>query len=201
MTDTTGATGAPAPRGLQTFRDGDFPYYTLTFVLGPDPAELLLRMGADPDSLALRDGIDLEEDFPDDLLDDEQPVVTTGTDNGWTWAWEQGGAHGLDERVLRAVSAGTEAVVLHHNEDANRFKYAADGTVLADICDLLPFEPAGTEPSRLTRCLRPLGFLPGGPVPPYGLLSLAESAFGLGLTVPGVVDDLRTSGRLRPLPE
>ncbi|MFJ5880358.1 DUF6461 domain-containing protein [Kitasatospora cineracea] len=126
-TDPTGATGTPARRDLQLFRDGDFPHYTLTFVLGPDPAELLLRMGADPDTLALRDGIDLEEDFPDGLFDDEQPVVTTGTDNGWTWAWEQGGTHGLDERVLRA--------------------------------------------------------------------------FGLGLTHPAGVDDPRTSGRLRPLPE
>ncbi|MBT2450807.1 hypothetical protein J7F03_27790 [Streptomyces sp. ISL-43] len=52
-------TSAHAGRDLEMFRVGDFPLYTLTFVRGLSPLELLTRMGADPETLALRDGIDV----------------------------------------------------------------------------------------------------------------------------------------------
>ncbi|MFD9444754.1 DUF6461 domain-containing protein [Streptomyces sp. NPDC060006] len=76
------------------------------------PAELLTRMAVDPETLALRDAVDRSDDSGDDLFDDEEPVVTSGIDSPWTWAWEQGDVHGLDERILSIVSVGTEAVVL-----------------------------------------------------------------------------------------
>lgn len=43
-------------RGLDLFREGDSPIYTLTFVRDLTPAELLTRMAVDPETLALRDG-------------------------------------------------------------------------------------------------------------------------------------------------
>ncbi|MEV4190466.1 DUF6461 domain-containing protein [Streptomyces toxytricini] len=77
--------------------------------------------------------MDLSDDFGGDLLDDEEPVVTTGVDGSWTWAWEQGGVHGLDERILSVVSVGTDAVALHYNEKPMHwFKYAVDGDVIVD---------------------------------------------------------------------
>ncbi|MGW5591290.1 hypothetical protein ACWEWF_46565, partial [Streptomyces sp. NPDC003857] len=78
---TISATG----RGLDQFR-GDIPIYTLTFAKGLSPTELLTRMGVDPDTLALRDPMDLHDDFGDTLYDEDEPVVTTGTDGAWTWA-------------------------------------------------------------------------------------------------------------------
>ncbi|NUK04337.1 hypothetical protein HRW23_34350 [Streptomyces lunaelactis] len=48
-------TKSNAGRGLDMFRDGDFPIYTLTFVRDLPPAELLTRMRVDPTTLALRD--------------------------------------------------------------------------------------------------------------------------------------------------
>ncbi|MFD6799709.1 DUF6461 domain-containing protein [Streptomyces cyaneofuscatus] len=195
-------TGTHADRGLEMFRVGDFPLYTLTFVRDTSPTELLSRMGVDPESLALRDGMDLADDFGDDLYDGEEPVVTTGVDGSWTWAWEQGGVHGLDQRILSAVSRGTEAVALHHNEKPMYwFTYAVDGEVVVDFHTLQAIEPTGQDPTRLDDHMRPLGLVPGAWDPLHAVLSLVENAFGIRLTQPAEVDDPRLSGRLGPLPE
>ncbi|MFD7278566.1 DUF6461 domain-containing protein [Streptomyces sp. NPDC059862] len=187
-------------RGLDLFRKGDFPFYTLTFVRSLPPVELLTRMGVDPSTLALRDAMDLSDDLGDDLFDDEEPVVTTGIDGSWTWAWEQGGMHGLDERILGAVSAGTEAVVLHYNEKPMHwFKYAVRSDVIVDFHTLQAIEPAGQDPMRLEEFMRPLGLVPGHVAPLHSVPGLVENAFGIRLAKPGEVDDERWSGRLRPL--
>ncbi|MEU8687561.1 DUF6461 domain-containing protein [Streptomyces sp. NPDC048665] len=194
-------TSTDADRGLDIFRDGDFPFYTLTFARDLPPEELLTRMRVDLTTLTLRDGTDLADDFGDDLLDDDEPVVTTGIDGSWTWAWEQGGTHGLDERILSAVSAGTEAVALHYNEKPMHwFKYAVGGEIIVDFHTLQAIEPAGHEPARLDEVMRPLGLVPGQAAPLHSVLGLVENAFGIRLTKPGEVDDERWSGRLRPLP-
>jgi hypothetical protein len=192
---------AETGRGLDLFREGDFPFYTLTFVRDLPPAELLTRMGVDPGTLALRDAMDLSDDLGDDLLDDEEPVVTSGIDGSWTWAWEQGGVHGLDERILGHVSVGTEAVVLHYNEKPMHwFKYAVGGEVVVDFHTLQAIEPAGQDPAHLDAVMRPLGLVPGQVAPLHSVLALVENAFDIRLRQPDV-DDERWSGRLLPLPD
>jgi hypothetical protein len=195
-------TSGETRRGLDLLREGDFPFYTLTFVRDLPPVELLTRMGVDPATLALRDAVDLSDDFGDTLYDDDEPIVTTGGDGSWTWAWEHGGMHGLDETILAAVSAGTEAVVLHYNEKPMHwFKYAVRGEVVVGFDTLQAIEPSGQDPARLDEFMRPLGLVPGQVAPLYGVLALAEDAFGIRLTEsPGDVDDERWSGALRPLP-
>ncbi|MFD7324166.1 DUF6461 domain-containing protein [Streptomyces sp. NPDC059875] len=189
-----------ADRGLDFFR-GDVPIYTLTFAKDVSPTELLTRMGVDPDTLALRDPQDLVADFGDTLLDEDEPVVTTGTDGAWTWAWEQGGSHGLDERILSRVSRGTEAVALSYNEKpVHWFTFAIDGDVIVDFHTLQPIDPTGRAPHRLDDFMRPLGLIPGRPAPLHSVLTLAENAFGLRVT-PATDDDERWSGSLLPLPE
>ncbi len=184
------------------FREGDFPFYTLTFVRDLPPEELLTRMRVDPTTLALRDGTDLLDDFGDDLFDDDEPVVTTGVDGSWTWAWEEGGTHGLDERILSAVSAGTEAVALHYNEKPMHcFKYAVSGEIIVEFDTLQAMEPGGREPARLDGIMRPLGLVPGRVAPLHSVLGLVENAFGISLTNPREADDECWSGRLRPLPD
>ncbi|MEV4943752.1 DUF6461 domain-containing protein [Streptomyces zaomyceticus] len=188
-------------RGLDVFREGDLPFCTVTFVRDLTPAELLTRMAVDPETLALRDAADLAGDLGEDLMDDEEPVVTSGVDGSWTWAWEQGGTHGLDERILRTVSAGTEAVVLHFDEKPMHwFKYAAGGEVVVDFHTLQAIEPAGQDPARLDDTMRPLGLVPGRAAPLHSVLALAENAFGIRLRQPAEVGDARWSGRLLPLP-
>jgi hypothetical protein len=187
-------------RGLDHFR-ADIPIYMLTFARNLSPTELLTRMGVDPDTLALRDPMDLGDDFGDTLLDEDEPVVTTGTDGAWTWAWEQGGRHGLDERILSRVSQGTEAVALYYNDKPmHLFKYAVDGDIIVDFHTLQPIEPTGLDPQRLDEFMRPLGLIPGPPDPLYSVLALAENAFGLRVT-PARDDDERWSGSLLRLPE
>lgn len=189
-------------RGLDVFREGDFPIYTLTFVRDLSPAELLTRMGVDPETLALRDAVDLSDDLGDDLFDDEEPVVTCGIDGSWTWAWEQGGVHGLEERILSHVSVGTEAVVVHYNEKPiHWFKYAIGGEIIVDFHTLQAIEPVGQDPARLENAMRPLGLIPGQVAPLHSVLALAENAFGIRLRQPDDVDDERWSGRLLPLPD
>ncbi|MFH8716166.1 DUF6461 domain-containing protein [Streptomyces zaomyceticus] len=188
-------------RGLDVFREGDSPFRTLTFVRDLTPAELLTHMAADPETLALRDAADLPDDLGEDLLDDEEPVVTSGVDGSWTWAWEQGGTHGLDERILRIVSAGTEAVVLHFDEKPMYwFKYAAGGEVVVGFHTLQAIGPTGQDPARLDDTMRPLGLVPGHVAPLHSVLALAENAFGIRLRQPAEVGDARWSGRLLPLP-
>ncbi|MFI8090766.1 DUF6461 domain-containing protein [Streptomyces sp. NPDC086080] len=193
-------TSTETGRGLDLFREGDFPFYTLTFVRDLSPAELLARMGVDPETLAPRDARELTDEWGDDLFDDEEPVVTSGVDGSWTWAWEQGGVHGLDERILRAVSAGTEAVVLHCNEKPMHwFKYAVGGETVVDFHTLQAIEPTGQDPARLDDVMRPLGLLPGRDAPLHSVLALLEEAFDIRLRHPGEVDEERWSGRLLPL--
>ncbi|MER7697571.1 MULTISPECIES: DUF6461 domain-containing protein [unclassified Streptomyces] len=191
--------GTRTTRGLDALR-ADIPFYTLTFAKGLPPSELLTRMGVDPGTLALRDLLGLEDDFGDTLLDEDEPVATAGTDGEWTWAWEQGGLHGLDEGVLSRVSRGTEAVALHYNEKPMHwFKYAVDGRVVVDFQTLQPIAPTGLGPHRLDAFMSPLGLLPGEPAPLRSVLALAEDAFGLRLT-PAGADEERWSGSLLPLP-
>lgn len=156
-------TSTGVTRGLDHFR-ADIPVYTLTFGKGLSPTDLLARMGIDPDALALRDPVGLHDEFGDTLLDEDEPVVTTGTDGVWSWAWEQGGSHGLDERILRAVSHGTEAVALYYNEKPMHwFKYAVEGDIIVDFHTLEPIGPTGLDPRRLDEFMRPLGLLSGQP--------------------------------------
>ncbi|MFB7054514.1 DUF6461 domain-containing protein [Streptomyces vinaceus] len=195
-------TSAGIGRGLDLIREGDFPIYTLIFVRHLPPAELLTRMGVDPETLALRDAADLADDLGDDLCDDEEPVVTSGIDGLWTWAWEEGGAHGLDERILSRVSVGTEAVVLHYNEKPMHwFKYAVGGEIIVDFHTLQAIEPTGQDPARLDDAMRPLGLVPGQVAPLHSVLALVENAFDIRLRQPDDVDDERWSGRLFPLPD
>ncbi|AOP50367.1 DUF6461 domain-containing protein [Streptomyces lydicus] len=192
-------TPTDAGRGLDAFR-ADIPFYTLTFAKGLSPVELLTRMGVDPETLALRDAAGLDDAFGDTLLDEDEPVVTTGTDGAWTWARELGGSHGLDEGVLSAVSHGTEAVALHHNEKPMHwFRYAVEGDIVVDFHTLQPIEPTGLDPWRLDAFMRPLGLVAGRSAPVHGVLALAEDAFGLRVT-PAEDDEERWSGSLLPLP-
>ncbi|MFG2884809.1 DUF6461 domain-containing protein [Streptomyces sp. NPDC048297] len=195
-------TSAEIGSGLDLFREGDFPVYTLTFVRDLPPAELLTRMGVDQGTLALRDAVDLADDLGDDLFDDEEPVVTSGIDGLWTWAWEQGGVHGLDERILSRVSVGTEAVVLHCDEKPMHWlKYAVGGEIIVGFHTLQAIEPTGQDPARLDDVMRPLGLIPGQVAPLHSVLALVENAFDIRLRQPDDVDDERWSGRLLPLPD
>ncbi|GAA2547345.1 MULTISPECIES: DUF6461 domain-containing protein [Streptomyces] len=192
----------PAERGLDLFRQGDFPFYTLTFARNLTPAELLTRMGGIPGTIALRDEHDMLDAFGDDLYDDGEPVVRAGTTGPWAWAREHGGMHGVDERILRTVSAGTEAVALHHNDKpVNVFAYAADGEVITTINTLVPVAPEGSDPQRLARYLGPAGLVPGENADTYGVLTLAENAFGIRFTGAHLDEEPLLSGLLQALPD
>ncbi|MEU3046256.1 DUF6461 domain-containing protein [Streptomyces sp. NPDC006984] len=195
-------TSEQTERGLDLFRHGDFPIYTLTFARNLAPAELLSRMGVDGATVAMRDPVDMSDDFGDDLYDDEEPVVRAGTTGAWAWAWEEGGVHGLDARILRGVSAGTEVVALHYNEKPMyAFAYAVEGDVVTTFDTLMAVSPEGSDPKRLAEHMRRAGLVAGEWAELYGVLALVEDAFGIRFTREQLNDEPRLSGRLRPLPE
>ncbi|MER7928650.1 DUF6461 domain-containing protein [Streptomyces sp. NPDC096057] len=109
--------------------------------------------------------MDLADDLGDDLFDEEEPVVTSGIDGSWTWAWEQGGVHGLDQRILSRVSGGTEAVFHYNEKTMHWLKYAVGGEIIVDFHTLQAIEPTGQDPARLDDITRPLGLIPGQPRP------------------------------------
>ncbi|WP_189326270.1 DUF6461 domain-containing protein [Streptomyces flaveus] len=187
-------------RGLDLLRYHDFPIYTLTFARELTPAELLTRMGVIPETVAMRDLHDMSDDFGEDIFDDDEPVVSAATTGAWTWAWEEGGMHGLDERVQRSVSVGTEAVALHHNEKPmDVFAYTVDGDLVSYVNTLMPIALEGSDPERLGEQMRAAGLVPGESAELYGVLTLVENAFGIRLSGKQLIGEPRLSGQLRPL--
>ncbi|MBO1331641.1 hypothetical protein J3486_10225 [Streptomyces sp. VRA16 Mangrove soil] len=143
--------------------------------------------------------MELDDEYGDTILDDVEPVVITGTDGDWTWAWEQGGTHGLEDRLLHEVSRGTEAVVLHHNDKpVNWLKHAVDGSTVLGFHDLGGSGLSGSDPQRFAAPMSRLGLLPGQPGEPHAFLTFLEDAFGLRVTPPGD-DEQRWTGNLLPL--
>ncbi|WP_412126816.1 DUF6461 domain-containing protein [Streptomyces zaomyceticus] len=180
---------------------GGFPLPHTDVRAGPDPCRAAHPHGGgsgDPGAARRRGPAGRPGRGP---LGRREPVVTSGVDGSWTWAWEQGGTHGLDERILRIVSAGTEAVVLHFDEKPMYwFKYAAGGEVVVGFHTLQAIGPTGQDPARLDDTMRPLGLVPGHVAPLHSVLALVENAFGIRLRQPAEVGDARWSGRLLPLP-
>lgn len=182
-------------RGLDFLRHRDLPFYTLTFARDLTAAQLLARMGADPETVAVRDRRQLSLDLGDLLSNENEPVVTTGSSGPWSWAWEQAGVHGLTTRILQAVSAGTEAVVLHHNPEAYVFTHACDG-VVSSTFNTLQRDPPATTDAHLRQHLPVLARSSDDP---HSVLTLLEDAFGLQLTRDSATVQPNLSGRLRSI--
>ncbi|MEV6597850.1 DUF6461 domain-containing protein [Actinoplanes sp. NPDC051346] len=124
------------------------PRFCLTFVKGVDERAALGRLGAYPDTVAERTGRD---------LDGAAAAIDLGR---WSVVIEPGGAEGADHVLLEAVSRGTEALSVLHDEAASpRFTYAVAGTTT------VAFDPAypspeltwGSDPDLLRHLMRAIG--------------------------------------------
>ncbi|MER5645486.1 DUF6461 domain-containing protein [Streptosporangium sp. NPDC002524] len=130
--------------------------WCLAFARGPDEAEALRRIGADDRSIRLltcRELID-EGVFPG--------MILAGRLEDWTVLIEPHGWRASEPGVLRALSAGTEAVmVMRQDHSAHLFEYAVDGELVTSFDPMIPAWRYGSDPDRLVDAMRAVGFDPG----------------------------------------
>ncbi|MFE5332217.1 DUF6461 domain-containing protein [Embleya sp. NPDC056575] len=182
--------------------------YCVTFARGLEPLELLTRMGCDPTTAVPLGLVDATETYFDTGVE----TIRAGTSHGWAYAVETTGNRGFEDGVLAAVSAGTEAVLVH--SDCNPVAYliyAEDGEVVCGFEQDAPEDRFGTDPDRLLPHMITAGLLaPDGTAPdddaPRGCeLRMAETVFGLALPHHDVVHGPLLAAGLReglsaPLP-
>ncbi|WP_328795955.1 DUF6461 domain-containing protein [Halosaccharopolyspora lacisalsi] len=132
----------------------------LTLVRSPDTAGVAAAFGAVLDR-ARGWGFDefCEESF---ARFEQHSMIAVRSRGNWTLVAEENGFEGSRPEVLCRVSAGTEAVSVFWNVDAEtEFNHAVGGEVRTSFEALFPDQRAGTDPDALERIR---GDLPWGRV-------------------------------------
>jgi Family of unknown function (DUF6461) len=172
--------------------------FCLTFVRDADALAVLRRFGVDPATLRSVAGIAEAAGGPFD------PIIVAGRLDGWVFVLEDNGFQGSRAEVLRAVSAGTEAVSVFTNVNGNtRFGHAVGGLVRTEFDPCSPARRWGSDPDALVPLMRLVG-LPDAEDSGWfsdGLgaaLRLADRITGVHLSAERLSGPL-SSGRLVPL--
>ncbi len=137
---------------------GEFTGFCLSFVHGVGEAELLRRFGAQPRTAVPRtrqEALDVQDMWTEGFL----PVVRVGRAGDWAFAVEEGHWEATRPEVLRRLSTGTHAVVLHHSGFTS-FALATDGRTVTTYDTRHPDERAGSEPDLLLAELRAARLVP-----------------------------------------
>jgi hypothetical protein len=170
--------------------------FCITLVRGLDEVEVLRRFGGEhsqPRPLTAGEAGELSGSFQAGY----PQLVLVARAGGWAVAVEDNGWEGSRPEVLRALSAGTQAVSVYRNVNAlGYFSDAADGEVLVRFELLFPQRRWGSRPDLLLGQMRAVGLDPDWQEPPYGEVDTA--ALALAERVTGVHLDPRMLGG--PLP-
>ncbi|AVT28784.1 hypothetical protein C6361_03935 [Plantactinospora sp. BC1] len=172
--------------------------FCLTFVRDPDEEAVLRRFGVDPTSLRSLTGLAGIGELPFDHL------VLAGRLDGWVFVLEENGFEGSRTEVLRAVSAGTEAVSVYTNVNGNqRFAHAVRSLLRTGFDPGSPVRRWGEAPDALVPLMRQVGLPDTGDAgwSSGGLeaaLRLADLVTGVHLAADRLTGPL-TTGRLVPL--
>jgi Family of unknown function (DUF6461) len=169
--------------------------FCLTFVRGLTESEVLRRFGADPATIQQIAGLAEAEGEP------LEASVAAGQVDGWAFVLEDNGFQGTRPEVLRAVSAGTEALSVFTNVNGNtKFNHAVDGEVRTAFDPCSPARRWGSEPDALVELMRTVGLSDEERLDD-GLgaaLRLADRITGVHLTAERL-DEPVLLGRLVPL--
>jgi hypothetical protein len=147
--------------------------FCLTFVRDSDERTVLTGFGANMDEAG--------QGSPED------PSVSVGRSAGWVVALEMNVLPwGTRPDVLRAISAGTEAVAIFQDigKYHHQFAHARDGEVITALTTFVPPQWTGTDPERLRPLAEELGLGAGADADLSELevlLALGEGVFGLSL--------------------
>jgi hypothetical protein len=178
--------------------------FCITLVSGLDQAEVGRRFGGErsqPRPLSLGDAAQLSHSFQAGY---PEFVLVAPAAGGWSVAVEHNGWQGSRAEVLRALSAGGQAVSVYRNVNAlGYFSYTVDGQVLVRFELLVPQQRWGSQPDLLLPQMRAVGLDPDWDEPPYGeidtmALALAEQVTGVHLE-PALLDGPLSGVEIAPL--
>ena len=157
--------------------------FGVTFARGLSQDELMTRMGGDPSSVSPLTRPEAERLELEDR--DAGPVVRFGETKDWAFAVESWGTHGGSSAVVRAVSVGTEAVVVAITAKATKtLTYARDGDVVCRFDADTPHIRSGTDRDFLLPYMEREGLMSletEDVNTRRAVLAVAEQAFGLTL--------------------
>jgi Family of unknown function (DUF6461) len=177
--------------------------FCITLVLGLDEVEVLRRLGGEhsqPRPLTAGEAGELSGSFHAGY----PQIVLVARAGSWAVAVEDNGWEGSRPEVLRALSAGTQAVSVYRNVNAlGYFSDAVDGEVLVRFELLFPQRRWGSRPDLLLPQMRAVGLDPDWQEPPYGevdtaALALAERVTGVRLD-PRMLEGPLPAAEITPL--
>jgi hypothetical protein len=169
--------------------------FCITLVRGLDEAEVLRRFGGEggrPRPLTAAEAWELSLS----LAAGYPRLVLATRRGGWVVAVEANGWEGSRPEVLRALSAGTQAVSVYRTVNAlGYFSDAADGELRVQFELLFPQRRWGSRPDLLVAALRGVGLDPDRDAPVDA--DMAMAALALAERVTGVrVDQALLDGPL-----
>jgi hypothetical protein len=177
--------------------------FCITLVRGLDEVQVLRRLGGErsqPRTLTAGEAGELSYSFHAGY----PQIVLAARAGGWAVAVEDNGWEGSRPEVLRALSAGTQAVSVYRNVNAlGYFSDAVDGEVLVQFELLFPQRRWGSQPDLLLPQMRAVGLDPDSQEPPYGevdtaALALAERVTGVHLD-PRMLEGPLPAAEITPL--
>jgi Family of unknown function (DUF6461) len=176
--------------------------FCITLVRGLDEVEVLRRFGGErsqPRTFTTGEAGQLSGSFHAGY----PQLILVAKAGGWSVAVEDNGWEGTRPEVLRALSAGTQALSVHHNGSEGYFNDAVAGEVLVGFELLFPQRRWGSQPDLLVPHMRAVGLDPDRPQPPSSdlvtaALALAERVTGVHLD-PRMLEGPLPAGEVAPL--
>jgi hypothetical protein len=135
---------------------------SISFARGASPERVMEAFGMNPANAFVATAAQARKSLPyPDYLETyppDHPWIRVGTAGEWGFAIDESSAGvGYEEAAARALSAGTEAVLVTRAEALSYFHYYVDGAEITAFEPLLAWDRFGTDPDRFLPYMRQAG--------------------------------------------
>ena len=135
---------------------------SISFARGVSPKRVMEAFGMNPANAFVATAAKARKSLPyPDYLETyppDHPWIRVGTAGEWGFAIdESSGGVGYEEDAARALSAGTEAVLVTRAESLSYFHYYVDGAEITAFEPLFGWERFGIDPDRFLPYMRQAG--------------------------------------------